>query len=170
MPDLFGLGTWITSLALAGALGWTMGHRSGSLRGEPEQAGGIAATANRLADSSEAATLWSLTIRDFATCESTEAGDRSIVPAEMAQNRSALFADMPSLAELEASTEAIRLDTNVWEAPDVGERVADLLCELDARSRETLHQYDGSMRSLAHMRFTRERDLQCQPSPSSTRV
>lgn len=151
MPDLLGLGTWMTSLALAGVLGWAMGHRSNSVRGLVPDAEGVAVAANGVTDSADgkALALFTLMIEDPAPCEDTNAGNQPLVPALIADNRSAVFADMPPLAELEASTEAIRLSANVWDAPDLGERIAVLLNERDSKSRTDTGRYYPAIRPLA---------------------
>ncbi len=151
MPDLVGLGTWMTSLALAGVLGWAMGHRSNSVRGFLPDAEGVAVAANGFTDSADgkAPTLFTLMIEAAAPCEDTQAGNQPLVSALIADNRSAIFADMPSLAELAASTEEIRLDTNVWDAPDLGERVTDVLEERDSRSRPVTGRYHPAFQPLA---------------------
>ena len=151
MPDLLGLGTWMTSLALAGVLGWAMGHRSNSARGLVPNAEGVPVTANGVTDSADgkALTLFTLMIEAPAPCEDTKEGNQPLVSALIADNRSAVFADMPPLAELKASTEAIRLDSNVWDAPDLGERIAVLLNERDSKSRTDTGRYYPTIRPLA---------------------
>ena len=151
MPDPFGLGTWMTSLALAGVLGWAMGRRSNAARGWFPDAEGLTVAANGSTDSADgkAPTLFTLTIEAPTPCEGTKIGNQPLVPALIADNRSAVFANMPPLAELEASTQAIRLNANVWDAPDLGERIADILDEIDSRSRPVAGQYQLTIQPLA---------------------
>lgn len=151
MPDLLGLGTWMASLAFAGVLGWAMGHRSNSARGLVPDTEGVAVAAKGSTDSADgkAPTLFTLTISDPTPCEGTKVGNQPLVPALIADNRSAVFANMPPLAELEASTQAIRLNANVWDAPDLGERIADILDEIDSRSRTVTGRYQLTIQPLA---------------------
>lgn len=151
MPDPFGLGTWMTSLALAGVLGWAMGRRSNAARGWFPDAEGLTVAANGSTDSADgkAPTLFTLTIEAPTPCEVTKVGNQPLVPALIVDNRSAVFANMPPLAELEASTQAIRLDANVWDAPDLGERITVLLNERDSKSRTDTSRYYPAIRPLA---------------------
>lgn len=151
MPDPFGLGTWMTSLALAGVLGWAMGRRSNAARGWFPDAEGLTVAANGSTDSADgkAPTLFTLTIEAPTPCESTKVGNQPLVPALIVDNRSAVFANMPPLAELEASTQAIRLNANVWDAPDLRECIADILDEIDSRSRTVTGRYHLNIQPLA---------------------
>lgn len=164
MLDLPAIEIWTISLALACALGWVIGsYRS-------------AATGTVVADDGgEIDGLCTLTIRDSGP----RAKPQAAAPAVFEQwatggpnsnDRAALFADMPPLAELHARTDAIRLDGKVWDAPDLGDRIDEFLHAMDADSRETLSEYRASIEALAHTWGAYEPVRRCQPSLSSTRV
>ena len=124
MLDPFGPEVWITSLALSCAVGWLLGDR-GRIASEGQQ--GVAIEQGGNGDG-----FFTTTVADPRPCAS-RLPDESPVDARWARSsardhsRLAIFADMPSLDDLHAHTDAIRLQGKIWDAPDLEEQIDALI-------------------------------------------
>lgn len=161
MLEALGPEVWITSLALACSLGWLLGDRS-SIRqitwgdGENDHPNtGTSSSPNERAPEIRGVQeeFFTLTIRLPAMSlremlQGAEQDQAASSPSMGRNARKEMFSDMPTLAELHASTDAIRLDSRLWDAPDLSEQIDAFIDELDAGTRQTLSEYRASIAAL----------------------
>lgn len=124
MLDPFGPEVWITSLALSCAVGWLLGDRG---RIASEEQHDIAAGQDCGGDGFFTTTVIDPQPRASALCDESLANARSPGFAVLDDGRLAIFADMPSLDDLHAHIDAIRLQGKIWDAPDLEEQIDALI-------------------------------------------
>lgn len=124
MLDPFGPEVWITSLALSCAVGWLLGDR-GRIASEGQQ--GVAIEAGGNGDGFFTTTVTDPQLRASALSDESLVDARSANFVAPDDCRLAIFADMPSLDDLHAHTDAIRLQGKIWDAPDLEEQIDALI-------------------------------------------
>ena len=179
MPELFGIGIWIASLVFTGAVGWIIGGRRGAMHGAGEgpiilvpatiSGGDDALSKPPVPDGCDLGEMpQGAEPREGSVGQNV--GDNNSPDAGHIGDRAEIFEGMPTLSTLHAEVDAIRLDGKVWEWPDLGDRITELLDQHDEGSRDSLYQYYASIESISYSWNGQELASDVQPSPSSTRV
>ena len=138
---------WVATISVAGAIGWILGDlRAGSedqsfaLDDEGEQDGLFTLSFRTL---SEAAPACRSPRRESETRHAAQPHALSL-----SDERMAIFASMPPLAEHEAQVRAIRAMEPVWDTPQSRENLAVFMRTADLKSLEALSHYRDAIDRL----------------------